>query len=141
MRWPELDGAHPTLLVPVGSVEQHGPHLPPDTDTRIARAVAGGDAHAGRAETSLLLALDPSAVRTDLARAGNTAPLDELLPAMRRGSVRAVSDNGCSATPPVPRRGSGCSRAWSTGCARRWPAGNPASTGGWFPRDTIAPWQ
>ena len=40
-RWPELDGPAPvTLLVPVGSVEQHGPHLPLDTDTRIATAVA-----------------------------------------------------------------------------------------------------
>lgn len=30
----------PTLVVPVGSTEQHGPHLPVDTDTRIATAVA-----------------------------------------------------------------------------------------------------
>ncbi|WP_436700511.1 mycofactocin biosynthesis peptidyl-dipeptidase MftE [Nocardioides sp. BYT-33-1] len=29
-----------TLLVPVGSTEQHGPHLPLDTDTEIAVAVA-----------------------------------------------------------------------------------------------------
>jgi mycofactocin system creatininase family protein len=29
-----------TVLVPVGSTEQHGPHLPLDTDTRIAVAVA-----------------------------------------------------------------------------------------------------
>ena len=32
----------PALLVPVGSTEQHGPHLPLDTDTRIATAVARG---------------------------------------------------------------------------------------------------
>ena len=36
----ELDGTRPTLLVPLGSTEQHGPHLPLDTDTRIATAVA-----------------------------------------------------------------------------------------------------
>ena len=37
--WPEIDG-RPTLLVPVGSTEQHGPHLPMDTDARVAAAVA-----------------------------------------------------------------------------------------------------
>lgn len=31
--------AGPTVLVPVGSVEQHGPHLPVDTDTVIATTV------------------------------------------------------------------------------------------------------
>jgi mycofactocin precursor peptide peptidase len=30
----------PALIVPLGSTEQHGPHLPLDTDTRIASAVA-----------------------------------------------------------------------------------------------------
>ena len=34
-----------TLLLPLGSTEQHGPHLPLDTDTRIAQAVAAGVAH------------------------------------------------------------------------------------------------
>lgn len=30
----------PSILIPLGSTEQHGPHLPLDTDTRIATAVA-----------------------------------------------------------------------------------------------------
>ena len=40
-RWPEVAADAPGMvLVPVGSCEQHGPHLPFDTDTRIAVAVA-----------------------------------------------------------------------------------------------------
>lgn len=40
-KWPSIpDG--PLVLVPVGSTEQHGPHLPLDTDTVIASAVADG---------------------------------------------------------------------------------------------------
>jgi len=182
--WPEIEG-RPTVLVPVGSVEQHGPHLPLDTDARVAAAVAvraaagsvlvgptvaygasgehegfagtvsighealrlllvelgrsaarwagrlvfvnghggnvatlvdvvgllryegrdaawfacapEGDAHAGRTETSLVLALDPGLVRP--AAAGNTAPLVELLPALRAGGVAAVSRNGVLGDP------------------------------------------
>jgi creatinine amidohydrolase len=192
-RWPELAGPPDrTLLVPLGSVEQHGPHLPLDVDTRVAvrvagaaaesstggtlllapalafgasgehetfpgtvsigtetlrvllvefgrsacrwarrvvfvnghggnlealrdavallRAegrdaawfgcrVAGGDAHAGRTETSIMLALDPAVVRPERARRGNTTPLAELMPAMRAGSVRAVSPSGVLGDP------------------------------------------
>ncbi|MFC7755848.1 mycofactocin biosynthesis peptidyl-dipeptidase MftE [Tsukamurella soli] len=39
--WPQIDAEPPAvLIVPVGAVEQHGPHLPLDTDTRVAVAVA-----------------------------------------------------------------------------------------------------
>ncbi|EGD53562.1 mycofactocin biosynthesis peptidyl-dipeptidase MftE [Gordonia neofelifaecis] len=38
--WHELVGTEPTIVVPIGAVEQHGPHLPLDTDHRIAVAVA-----------------------------------------------------------------------------------------------------
>ncbi|MHB8190335.1 MAG: mycofactocin biosynthesis peptidyl-dipeptidase MftE [Ferrimicrobium sp.] len=31
--------SHTTLVVPIGSLEQHGPHLPIDTDTRITNAL------------------------------------------------------------------------------------------------------
>jgi mycofactocin precursor peptide peptidase len=191
MRWPEVDsGPRRVLVVPVGSLEQHGPHLPLDTDTRIAAAVArracasvtgvalapaigigasgehqdfpgtlsigtaaltgclielgrqsslhwqamllvnghggntealrgatarlayegrvcrawhatlpGGDAHAGKLETSIMLALAPQAVLMDAAAAGNHLPIEELMPALRAGGVRAVSPNGVLGDP------------------------------------------
>ncbi|MEI2697078.1 MAG: mycofactocin biosynthesis peptidyl-dipeptidase MftE [Microthrixaceae bacterium] len=45
LTWPEVP-ADSLLVVPVGSCEQHGPHLPMDTDLRIAVALcdALGDA-------------------------------------------------------------------------------------------------
>ncbi|WP_258933148.1 alpha-hydroxy-acid oxidizing protein [Nesterenkonia pannonica] len=39
-RWPWPEIHEPVVLLPLGSTEQHGPHLPVDTDTRIAQAVA-----------------------------------------------------------------------------------------------------
>lgn len=59
-RWPELSDRSVTLLVPLGATEQHGPHLPLDTDTRIAAEVASraavrlADEHRGH--TDLILA-------------------------------------------------------------------------------------
>jgi mycofactocin precursor peptide peptidase len=189
--WTDVDGPAPrTVLLPVGSLEQHGPHLPLDTDARIAAAVARraalgdpavllapplaygasgehegfpgtlsighpalravlvelgrsagawasrlvfvnghggnlptvpdavaqlrregrdvawfgcavarGDAHAGRTETSILLALDPGVVRLAAAQPGNTTPLAELLPTLVRGGVAAASPNGVLGDP------------------------------------------
>ncbi len=191
MTWPEMDRRPGRLLLalPLGSLEQHGPHLPLDTDTRIAvalcerlarrrpdclvapavaygasgehagfpgtlssghralarllvelvraarttfagvvivsghggnqralRAVAqvgeaegdpvlvwspsaGGDAHAGRTETSLLLALDPASVRLEAAAPGRREPLPVLMPELRAHGVRAVSPNGVLGDP------------------------------------------
>jgi mycofactocin system creatininase family protein len=188
--WTDLapDGP-PVLLVPLGSVEQHGPHLPLDTDTRIAVALAhglaerrtdvvvapavaygasgehagfpgtlsigtealtsmlvelgrsadafaaivlvnghggnaeavrdavstlvddgrtasawspsipGGDAHAGRTETSLLLAIDPDVVRLERAEPGEDAPLREIMSRLMDGGVAAVSPNGVLGDP------------------------------------------
>lgn len=39
LTWPEV-GRGRLLVVPTGSCEQHGPHLPFDTDTRIALALS-----------------------------------------------------------------------------------------------------
>ncbi|MEV0945789.1 mycofactocin biosynthesis peptidyl-dipeptidase MftE [Rhodococcus sp. NPDC049939] len=47
--WPDINRGASTVVVPVGSVEQHGPHLPLDTDTVIASGV-------GRALPDVLVA-------------------------------------------------------------------------------------
>lgn len=61
--------------------------------------VAGGDAHAGRTETSLLLHVEPWVVRTALAEVGATAPIGDLLPRLRAEGVRRVSPNGVLGDP------------------------------------------
>ncbi|MCW0213873.1 MAG: mycofactocin biosynthesis peptidyl-dipeptidase MftE [Pseudonocardia sp.] len=193
LTWTDVrDGPPRTLVVPVGSVEQHGPHLPLVTDVAIAEVVARGvvaddpslvlapavpygaagehegfpgtvsighealrlllvelgrsacrwasrlvfvnghggnvaslveavtrlryegrdaawvsctapgtrsDAHAGRTETSLMLAVAPAAVREDAAEPGTTTPLRELLPRMRADGVAAISPNGILGDP------------------------------------------
>jgi creatinine amidohydrolase len=182
--WPELDAvAPPVLVIPLGATEQHGPHLPLETDTVIAGAIAeaaasgrddvvtapvlpfgasdehagfpgtlslgqdaleaavvalvrsaegfaavvllawhggnaeplaravarlreegrrvacwqpshdGGDSHAGRIETSLMLAIAPEQVG-DARPVGTTEPLAALLPALRAHGVKAASPNG-----------------------------------------------
>lgn len=58
----------PILAVPLGSCEQHGPHLPLDTDTRIATALAealagpGGDDHPPVLAGTRVLVAPPVAV-------------------------------------------------------------------------------
>ncbi|WP_210492861.1 mycofactocin biosynthesis peptidyl-dipeptidase MftE [Patulibacter sp. SYSU D01012] len=53
-----------------------------------------GDLHAGHVETSVMLVLAPEAVRTGSVVRGETAPLDEILPQMRREGVIGVSASG-----------------------------------------------
>jgi mycofactocin precursor peptide peptidase len=186
---PVLGGARPIVAVPLGSCEQHGPHLPLGTDTiiateladRLARrrrevvvapaigisasgehagfpgtlsigtvatadvlveiarsatwaagivlinghggngdaveravatiraegrnvlpwwpSIAGGDAHAGHTETSLMLAIAPELVAIDLAVAGNTRQLAEIAADLRRHGVRPVSPTGVLGDP------------------------------------------
>jgi mycofactocin system creatininase family protein len=58
-----------------------------------------GDAHAGRTETSLQLAIDPTRVDLTVAQPGNSKPLAELMPLLATGGVRAVSANGILGDP------------------------------------------
>ncbi len=59
----------------------------------------GGDAHAGRTETSLLLALAPGAVQFDRSEPGRTEPITALLADLRRVGVRGLSPNGVLGDP------------------------------------------
>ncbi|MFE2992600.1 mycofactocin biosynthesis peptidyl-dipeptidase MftE [Streptomyces sp. NPDC059262] len=54
--WPDLEDRAPLVLLPLGSFEQHGPHLPLDTDTAVASAVAGRAAARLRGEVDVLVA-------------------------------------------------------------------------------------
>ncbi|MFT3866511.1 MAG: mycofactocin biosynthesis peptidyl-dipeptidase MftE [Solirubrobacterales bacterium] len=58
----------------------------------------GGDAHAGRIETSLMLALAVTQVRAERA-AGSVAPLREIIGTLRAEGVGAVSPNGVLGDP------------------------------------------
>jgi creatinine amidohydrolase len=71
------------------------------TESRDVRAWSprlGGDAHAGRTETSLMLALEET-VRVELAEAGNTLPLVDLIDDLRTGGVGAAAENGVLGDP------------------------------------------
>lgn len=61
--------------------------------------IPGGDAHAGRTETSLMLALAPESVRVESVEAGDVRPLATVIGALRRGGVAAVSSNGVLGDP------------------------------------------
>jgi mycofactocin system creatininase family protein len=68
---------------------------------------AGGDAHAGHTETSLLLHLSPHLVRRDRWVTGNREALATLLPALRRDGVGAVSPSGVLGDPTTATAAAG----------------------------------
>lgn len=85
------------------------------------------DTHAGRVETSVMLALRPSAVR--VARpVGDTRPLPRILDRLRTEGVRAVSPNGVLGDPRDADADEGhrILDTWTTGLLARfdtwWPA-------------------
>jgi mycofactocin precursor peptide peptidase len=61
--------------------------------------VGRGDAHAGRTETSLMLHVEPAAVRAGSAVAGVTTPIGRLLPQLRAEGVLGVSPTGVLGDP------------------------------------------
>lgn len=107
----------------VGTLVAEGRHV-----LAWSPVVDGGDAHAGRTETSLLLAVDPAAVRLEAVAAGDTRPLADLLPELRAGGVAAVSANGVLGDPAGASAGEGAalldelSDQLAAAVASRWPA-------------------
>jgi creatinine amidohydrolase len=61
--------------------------------------VPGGDAHAGRTETSLMLHVEPEGVLGHAVVAGVTTPIGDLLPRLRAEGVRGVSPSGVLGDP------------------------------------------
>jgi creatinine amidohydrolase len=61
--------------------------------------VPRGAAHAGRTETSLMLHVEPEGVLGDRAVPGETRPIGELMPRLRREGVRPVSPTGVLGDP------------------------------------------
>lgn len=105
-------GRHASLHWPAMLlVNGHGGNAPAISDAaRLLRAEgrqchvwhagsAGGDAHAGRTETSMMLALAPEDVRMAAAVPGDTRPIQVLMPVLRTRGVRAVSRSGVLGDP------------------------------------------
>lgn len=61
--------------------------------------LSGADAHAGFTETSIMLYLAPELVKLELAEAGNTSPIRDLIGDMGDGGLQAVSANGVLGDP------------------------------------------
>jgi mycofactocin system creatininase family protein len=89
------------------------------------------DAHAGHTETSLLLHLWPDAVRIDRLAAGNTDPLADLMPRLRRGGVAAVSPSGVLGDPTTAAAAEGARifAGMVADCARRVQRWTPGPDG------------
>ena len=70
-------------------------------------AAWNGDAHAGRIETAVMLALDADAVNMQRAQAGERRALPDVLPELRERGVAAVSANGVLGDPAGATAASG----------------------------------
>jgi len=73
-------------------------------------ALEGMDAHAGAAETSMMLYLDPDRVRLPLLQRGHIGSAHDLMPQLRTDGVRSVSPSGVLGDPTGATADEG--RAW-----------------------------
>jgi creatinine amidohydrolase len=68
-------------------------------DVRVWASRWPGDAHAGRTETSVMLAIAPERVSLEHAVTGNVDDVARLLPRLREAGVRSISPNGVLGEP------------------------------------------
>jgi creatinine amidohydrolase len=100
LRWPQLAGEierGTPLILPFGSIEQHGPHLPFDTDTICVQGVA--DLAAERSSSISLPALSYGAPSRPRSGGGPMFPLGAEIPLgvyyeVVRGMIRNLLERG-----------------------------------------------
>ena len=91
-RWPEVEaGPRRLLVVPVGSLEQHGPHLPLGTDSFIAEEL-GRRIGTAIAEPVLVAPVIPGGVTPGSSDDLRTT-LGLLLPWLLRSAIGDASDH------------------------------------------------
>lgn len=87
------------------------------TPADAQRAGVVADAHAGLVETSVMLHLNASVVRSNRSQAGNTLPLSDLMPLLMRDGIRAHSPTGVLGDPSQANAALG-EQIWRTAVAR-----------------------
>ncbi|MEV0639847.1 mycofactocin biosynthesis peptidyl-dipeptidase MftE [Streptomyces sp. NPDC050619] len=119
-------GNVPTLDAAVGQLRGEGHDV-----SWLNCEIPGGDAHAGRAETSVLLHLVPGDVRLAEAVPGETRPLADLMPDLIARGVRALSPSGVLGDPTgaTAEEGRVSFESMVATAVRRITAGRAASRG------------
>ncbi|MER5183427.1 mycofactocin biosynthesis peptidyl-dipeptidase MftE [Streptomyces sp. NPDC002896] len=119
-------GNVPTLDAAVGQLRDEGHDV-----SWLGCEIAGGDAHAGRAETSLMLHLAPGDVRLSEAMPGDTRPLAAIMPELMARGVCAVSPSGVLGDPTgaTADEGSASLESMVSAAVRRITAGRTTARG------------
>ncbi|WSQ14782.1 mycofactocin biosynthesis peptidyl-dipeptidase MftE [Streptomyces sp. NBC_01231] len=119
-------GNVPTLDAAVGQLRGEGHDV-----SWIGCEIPGGDAHAGRAETSVMLHLAPGDVRLSQAVPGDTRPLADLMPDLIARGVRALTPSGVLGDPTraTAEEGRASFESMVATAVRRITAGRAASRG------------
>ncbi|MFW5955965.1 MAG: creatininase family protein [Halorhabdus sp.] len=108
MRSPEIETALEdgvdTVILPLGATEQHGPHLPLGTDTRLATALAERVAHRlGDALVAPALPIGPSEEHTGFP--GTISPSVDTLTRLLRDTVSSFEAQGFERVVILPGHG------------------------------------